>query len=322
MTAKQPTTSFSPHEIRSFILPLALASIALLVGMISDVVHDHSKFSLSLIIYGILGILYFLTSNILIVRFIIIRKTYGLINAILSGIGLGLFSLVLPEHLSEIRHILIIFSSLAIATISGRRNVYLSLAGILAISLPGQYLILTDIETILQFFMPILVSIVVMEVIIRIKNTTQQHIHRLETINHVSRQIMQSLDATQIISMLNDTIQNALVADTYFIGFQDNDNIRLDLFYDEGEYFNKTYVPTTGTLSGWVITNQKELYLPDLREDIQLDDVDPFLAGKQKTSLSWIGVPLKAENVTGILALASYTANAFDRADLELCNSP
>jgi diguanylate cyclase (GGDEF)-like protein len=60
------------------------------------------------------------------------------------------------------------------------------------------------------------------------------------------------------------------------------------------------------------------LFLPDLREDVQLDGVEVFVIGKEKTSLSWIGVPLKAENVTGILALASYTANAFDRADLEL----
>jgi diguanylate cyclase (GGDEF)-like protein len=43
-----------------------------------------------------------------------------------------------------------------------------------------------------------------------------------------------------------------------------------------------------------------------------------FVLGKDKASLSWIGVPLTAENVTGVLSLASYTANAFDRADLEL----
>jgi diguanylate cyclase (GGDEF)-like protein len=49
-----------------------------------------------------------------------------------------------------------------------------------------------------------------------------------------------------------------------------------------------------------------------------LDGVKSFIMGKNKTSLSWIGIPLKAENITGVLALASYSANAFDRADLEL----
>ena len=49
-----------------------------------------------------------------------------------------------------------------------------------------------------------------------------------------------------------------------------------------------------------------------------MDGVENYVIGKDKTSLSWIGVPLNAENVTGLLALASYTANPFDRADLEL----
>jgi hypothetical protein len=65
------------------------------------------------------------------------------------------------------------------------------------------------------------------------------------------------------------------------------------LFYDDGEYFNGTIAPMEGTLSGWVIKNQKELFLPDLREDVVLDGVERFVIGQERTSLSWIGVPLK-----------------------------
>jgi len=43
--------------------------------------------------------------------------------------------------------------------------------------------------------------------------------------------------------------------------------------------------------------------------------------GKEKTSLSWLGVPLKAENVTGIIELGSYEPNAFDRADMEMLSN-
>lgn len=173
-------------------------------------------------------------------------------------------------------------------------------------------------ESILGYMMPIIVSIVVFEVIIRLKNTANQHIHRLETINKVSRQLMLSLDTKQTLALLDATIQGTLEADTFFIGILEGDKLNLELFYDDGEYFNQTRVPTTGTLSSWVINNQKELFLPDLRENVQLDGIDIFVVGKEKTSLSWIGVPLKAENITGILGLASYTVNAFDRADLEL----
>jgi diguanylate cyclase (GGDEF)-like protein len=166
--------------------------------------------------------------------------------------------------------------------------------------------------------MPIIVALVVLEVIVRLKETANQHIHRLETINKVSRQITQSLDTKQTLALLDATIQDALEADTFFIGILDGDKINFELFYDDGEYFYEKNAPLQGSLSGWVIKNQKELFLPDMREEVRLDGVKSFIMGKNKTSLSWIGIPLKAENITGVLALASYSANAFDRADLEL----
>jgi len=43
--------------------------------------------------------------------------------------------------------------------------------------------------------------------------------------------------------------------------------------------------------------------------------------GKEKASLAWIGVPLKASNIMGIMAMASYRPNAFDLGDLELLSS-
>ena len=173
----------------------------------------------------------------------------------------------------------------------------------------------------LDFGMPFIISMVVMEAILSIKDTTQQHIHRLETINKVSRQIMLSLETEQTISLLDATIQEALEADTYFIGILRENEIHLDLFYDDGEYFNGTKVPLEGTLSGWVIKNQKELFLPDLRQEVELEGVENFVIGKEKTSLSWMGVPLTAPNVTGVIALGSYQPNAFDSADMELLSN-
>ena len=130
--------------------------------------------------------------------------------------------------------------------------------------------------------MPFIVSTVIIETILRIKETTQQHIHRLETINEVSRQIMLSLDTEQTISFLTVAVQDALKADTYFIGIVKDDEIQLELFYDGGEYFNGTRIPIAGTLSGWVIRNQKELFLLDLRDDVKLDGVEHLVMGKKK----------------------------------------
>jgi diguanylate cyclase (GGDEF)-like protein len=132
---------------------------------------------------------------------------------------------------------------------------------------------------------------------------------------------MQSLDTDQVLSLLNATILNTIEADTYFIGMVQGDNLQLDLFYDDGEFYNGLRVPLEGTLANWVINNKKPLFLPDLREDVQLEGVKVRIIGKEKTSLSWIGVPLVTTNITGVMALASYKPNSFDLADLELLSS-
>jgi diguanylate cyclase (GGDEF)-like protein len=318
MKGAKPINPFTPLEIRNFITPISLAAILIFVGMTIEAFNKPSPVTLNLLGFGIVGVLYIVFWNILIVRFNNLRISYEIINSLSTGFALGYLSLKLPQPITEINHVLIILGAVAIATLSGRKFVYLFLLGMVSISLPNKISTLTNIESTLGFLMPIAVCAVVPEVIIRLKDTAKQHIYRLETINKVSRQIMQSLDTKKTLSLLDATIQETLAADTFFIGILEQDEINLELFFDDGTYFNGTHVPVTGTLSGWVIKNQKELFLPDLRVDVQLEGVERFVIGKEKTSLSWIGVPLKAQNITGVLALASYTANAFDRADLEL----
>ncbi len=115
--------------------------------------------------------------------------------------------------------------------------------------------------------------------------------------------------------------QNALEADSYYIGVVDGDDLRLELIYDDGEFFENVKMKKKGTLSNWVIKNQQELFLPDLRQNIQLEDVEMIIIGKQKTSLSWMGVPMRGSHVDGIMAISSYRPNAFDRSDMELLST-
>jgi diguanylate cyclase (GGDEF)-like protein len=180
---------------------------------------------------------------------------------------------------------------------------------------------MTGLEPFLEWATPYIVGVVVIEAVARIKDTTRQHIHRLETINKISRQIMLSLDIHQTISLLNATLQEALEADSYFVGTVVGREIHLDLFYDDGEYFNNVRIPLEGTLSGWVIRNNRELFLPDLQENAELDEVNDFVIGRGRPNLSWMGVPLKASHITGIIALGSYRPNSFDSADLELLSN-
>jgi len=321
MKIKRSITAFAPQEMRRFVMPLNLAAIFIMSGLAIEGILDQSISSIAIALYGVCGIIYVLIVNILITRSTTRLEFYSWTNSILSGIGLGVLFLLVPHSLVETAHILIILGVLAITTTSGRYHAYVTLLGIIAISLPRNLPSLTSTDSVLEYFMPMFISIIVMETILRIKGITQQHIHRLETINKVSRQIMQSLKTEQTMSLLNATIQDALIADTYFIGIVKDEQIHLDLFYDDGEYFNEVQTPLDGTLSGWVIKNQKELFLPDLREEVGMEGVTKYIQGKAKTNLSWIGVPLKGEYITGVMALGSYQPNAFDRADLELLSS-
>jgi len=316
----KPINPFTPQEVRRFILPLLIATISVIAFVFLKALSVSDSFNLALIGYCALIIIYMLAYYFFMPRLTSVGRVTGIINSLIIGLGLGVLPNILPANIFGISHILVIFGTLTVATISGQKYAYLTMFILLLSSLPKtlEYFHGMGYPALIDFLTPVLVSIGLIEVIVQIQDTTKQHIYRLETINHVSRKIMQSLDPQQILSLLDATIQDTLTADTYFIGFQDGDEIRLDLFFDDGEYFNGTKAPLEHTLSGWVIKHQKEIFLPDLRENIHLEGVELLMAGKEKTSLSWIGVPLKAENLTGILTLASYTANAFDRADLEL----
>ena len=307
-------------DVRRFILPLTLTTIFFMVGIILNGTLVEPR-NVNLIVYGAAWIFITLIYDFIIAKSIIGYSLFGWVYAFTSIMGLGLLYFILPPHLNEVFHLMMIFSTVSMTTVSGRYQAYLTLLVILAIGLPGESQNFSNVKSILDYFVPFVIAIMVVEAVLQMKDITQKHIHRLETINRVSRQIMLSLNTEQTMSLLTTAIQNALEADTYFIGIIRDNKIHLDLFYDDGEYFNGTQVPLDGTLSGWVIKNQKELFLYDLRKEIKLKGVENFVIGKEKTSLSWMGVPLKSEHVTGIMALSSYHPNAFDRADMELLSN-
>ena len=123
------------------------------------------------------------------------------------------------------------------------------------------------------------------------------------------------------MALLSAAFQNAVEADTYFVGVREDGQLRLELCYDDGEYFENQRVKLEGSLSSWVLDNQRSLFLPDLRQEVELPGVRLVLVGKHKTSLSWLGVPMRGVNVDGIISIGSYQPNAFDRGDLELLNT-
>lgn len=318
MKNRRPINAFAPQEVRKFVIPMGIGSALLWVSIAIGGLLATPAINIKMISFGVLGLGHLLLFSRSIVRSTIFRQRYSSYFSITTGVGLGLLVYVLPGNL-EIFGMMAVISIVGMAAISGRIHGYV--VGMLAFLISTPFT-LSAVHTLPEFtaiFSPFLLSIIIVETYMRIKDSAQQHIQRLETINKASRRLMQSLDQDEVLALLNSTMLDTLEADSYFVGtLKDDQTIRLDLMYDEGEFYNGTEMPISGTLSGWIIKNQKELYLPDLREDVQLEGVEVRVIGKDKASLSWIGVPLKTANISGIMAMASYKPNAFDLADMEL----
>jgi len=164
-----------------------------------------------------------------------------------------------------------------------------------------------------------ILTIVIVEFVASMLNVNNHHIRRLQTINEFSRQINSTIEREHVLSILGDAIQKAIEADTYFMGVGlGRDRLYLELVYDDGAYFPPQEINMAGTLSGWVVRNQSSLFIPDLRRDVNLEGVQVILTGNNRDSACWMGVPMKAGSINGVLAVASYTPNAFDRTALEL----
>jgi hypothetical protein len=162
-------------------------------------------------------------------------------------------------------------------------------------------------------------GIVMAELLLRLFNVIMFRARRLDIINDFARKIALSIESSQVLTLLNAAIESAMDADTYFVAMLDDDGkIRLDLFYDDGEFFPPMTLDGQGTLSGWVLRNRRPLFLPDLRSEPDLEGVNVTIIGRERTSLSWMGVPILSSHFTGLISIASYTPNAFDRMDMEL----
>ncbi len=324
MSDKTKNDGFAPQEHLISILPSVLAGIFMLLATIATalVKYPLTMFQKGILIgYGVVGNLYLSFFYLLYISTSKNKLLYAWINAVLVGISLGLLSIILPDEMWIQLSALMIVASISTSIVSERGPSYFIVLSSTLISSIANLEYLTQLhQRVIQFSL-IIAALIVIETIQQLKYLSRQQINRLEIVNEFSRQIASSLDTEQVTSLLNAAIQNALEADTYYVGMVEGEEISLHLFYDEGEYFKDVHANMEGTLSGWVVRNRKGLFLPDLRRDVNLTGVKTVIIGKQKTSLSWMGVPMQGEFVNGIIAIACYRPNAFNRSDMELLSN-
>lgn len=167
-----------------------------------------------------------------------------------------------------------------------------------------------------------LLSLIIIETTSIFYSTLILQNRRREVLNRVSASLTSSLDVHQVITLIGNAIQNTIKADTFSIGFLDGQSLNLELLFDEGVFFPNSTVPLEGTLSNRVLSTRQPLVINDMDKETKSLGITPPIFGKQKRSLSWIGVPLEIHNQQhGLIMVASYKKNAFNLQDLNLLNS-
>ncbi len=321
MKRRSSQFGFTPAEHRISALPSTIAGMLVLVATIingSVLLPNSTTDALIVLVSGILGIVYLGVFNWLFVPSASFKPIYAWANAVFTSAGLLILTFAVSGRLDLYLGSLLILAVISSTLYAERGPSYLLIvlttAGILWIR---RGLLIDLREWTFHLSIAVIAGIVV-ETINQLKTQSRSHIRRLETITDFSRNITSTLDTKQVMALLNAAFQNAVEADTYFVGIREGNEMRLELIYDDGEYFENQRVSLDGSLSSWVLNNHQSLFLPDLRKEVILPGVRLVLLGKHKTSLSWMGVPMHNETVDGIIAIGSYRPNAFDRADLEL----
>lgn len=325
MTKTRPTLrDLTSQEYRAFLFPNALAGLTVIAALLLNIATDLSFLPVNrdaVIVTALGAAIYIVVFSFYIIP---VRKNKDLliwINAVLSGAGFWALAYFLQDNLIVYQNLLLFVSVTSVSTFAGRPATWTMI--LLASSSHFFFhpeVLVTIVEWVRHLGVPF-VAILIAETAIRIQNISRQQIHRLETVNQFSREIASILDKETIIEQMKVAIPRAVYADSFYISAVKNNDAHLLLCYDDGEYFPRRVIPAEGTLTNWVVKNQKELFLPDLRQPINLEGVQHILVGKEKTSLSWIGVPMISPSFKGVIALASYQPNAFNRGDLELLSS-
>ena len=320
MKQKPSPRDLSRQEYRKFINMSALAGLAVLAILLINLqfLDLPSDVTIRLTAISSIGMIYIIIYSAFLANLRDRREYVMWVNAIISGCGLFALAMNLPPDLSVYYRLISLFTVISISVLSDRLPIlFVLFIGVFAPSATWLAHIASFQQAVERIGIPF-ASVVISETILRIQNVARQQIHRLEIINTFSRQIASTLNREEIMSLLNSAIPMAVAADTYYVGIQEGDEVYIPLFYDDGEYFNEGRVSIEGTLSGWVIKNNRELFLPDLRAPLDLPGVTVVVAGQDKESLSWIGVPMSASRFKGLIALASYQPNTFNRGDVEL----
>jgi diguanylate cyclase (GGDEF)-like protein len=310
-------------EQKTLLLPALFGILLINIFLVFRVVTSNQLAALQhlSIGYAIIGLLYTTSVIYLIVpllnRLPWLAIVIVLINSVFMSIALVLDHFVLPNLFM----VLVIISLTATAIIAGRPLTYIFLlVSFLSQIIIGSFLSPFSITTFLQDLILPILGVLITETVIRLERASVLQYRRLEMVNNVARNLASSLEIHEVITLLSNSIQRTFEADTYYIGLLNGDLFHLEVLFDEGESFPPDdYEISPKNFTGWVIYHRTSLLIGDSRIEKKKYGIEISLMGKDKPNISWMGTPIITGGILlGLVAVASYKANSFSRADLEL----
>jgi GAF domain-containing protein len=149
-------------------------------------------------------------------------------------------------------------------------------------------------------------------------------VKQLKVLNSVGDALTRALRLDELVGLVHEEAGSQFSATVLSVALHDAERAILEFkicVLEDCETVSRTADLGT-SCTGWVVTNQEVLYVPDLLKDKERTLATPLAEcteGKGVEVRSWLGVPLIAEDsLVGVLSIMSDRPRAFDKSTVEL----
>jgi diguanylate cyclase (GGDEF)-like protein len=237
------------------------------------------------------------------------------LNACIILLGFSFHDTLMPGYSATLGVILIVITAL----IFGRPATYvlfgLAALGSTAAALAGW---LKGNQLWMEAGPLLIVTAVLNETLLRLQQFYLSQAEHLRTLNKAAENLASTIELRQVINIICSIIQQAVHADAYYMGLVQGDRLRLELVYDNSEYYPPAEIPLEGTLAHYVIRQKCSLLINDMEQQGMLYLSNRYL-DRAHPARSWLSVPMiSGGEIIGIIGVAAYRKNAFSQQDQHL----
>jgi diguanylate cyclase (GGDEF)-like protein len=300
------------------ILLFCLLLIVLAYGFITGLDTQQVPFIVSI---TVVGIIYGLFVYFFIIPYLGNNKVFGNGITLVHAVAIGAFWFLQPSTLLQTSLLFALLVLIATVILFGRFPGYFFLIGTI---FTRQFLLLFTPDAfnpplIYETIFYLILSIAIIETLVAYARREIKNLQSLETMNSIARNLASTIELNHVFSLLSETIQKELHADTYSIGIIHGNRIQMELFSDDGDYFNGIDIPLENTLTSWVCKNRKTLLISNFLKEATKLNVTAYLVGHPRINSSWMGTPIiVGGEVYAVLSVASYHPNAFSLPERDL----